>query len=529
MPKLDSFKSYDDAAGYLYKQSDFQQLPPDQQDQALAKLKQKWDMRPGKPGEQPDITARINAKIGDAVKGPFGGVITGAALGPAGALIHSVSPELASRIVKGALPSNNIPAGIDAAMLATGGLGEGLELGSATARLGARLAVPTLGGAAGGATEGKAKEGAAKGLFQGAVGEVAAPVFNKIFGSTIGRLDREKLGGWVKKNLPTKLPWRTVGDFDQNLRGGLLREEMGPMVEQANQKVAAALGANDTFQLKTDAANKSVISPLVEMPGGEMRQGGVTTKTWKFHEILQEIRRMEDLGRYTGNDNDLRLAAKTARVSAHQMVDDLQTALNERQPGLGDSWLKPRKQYQATMTLQQMFSEPGVLDPKTGQINMGKLQQLASSSGREGYRDELKRAGIDESFLKTAFRGANNFVRTDAQGKVNPYYRMHLGVIPSMGAHPELAHHVGYLPYDLGRGRALSAALVLGPHRLLNLIANEMGRKLPYPEHEPKPVTPEMPPVLPPTKVVQSGDVSRETSGIRMDIRKSPEEMAAMK
>ena len=136
-------------------------------------------------------------------------------------------------------------------------------------------------------------------------------------------------------------------------------------------------------------------------------------------------------------------------------------------------WLTGRNRVRLGKTMDRLMRDAGV-DAKSGLVNWGRFQELAATKYR---KDLMISTGVDakelsgvkntEEFLTNLFRGPQH-TGADVTGGVNPYFRVYglLG-LPSMGAHPVLTKHVGDLPYQLGRGRALMAALILGPYRAI--------------------------------------------------------------
>jgi hypothetical protein len=135
-----------------------------------------------------------------------------------------------------------------------------------------------------------------------------------------------------------------------------------------------------------------------------------------------------------------------------------------------------------------MFSEPGVLemagkDPRTGEIidngriSFEKLQKLVSDAGPTGYKTDLQQAmgpGEQQTLSKVLHRGADEGAEDrPARGllSTNAGFSSH-GSFFGRVQQPWPARHVGDVPFDLGRGRALSALITLGPAHLADAVGD---------------------------------------------------------
>lgn len=407
------------------------------------------------PTNQPDLTERMNIGAGRLAE-------------KAGGLIGPRTGAVAGAITRGVLPASNIQAGIDAAILASYGTGVG-EVGTAAkiakpileyapkfirpaARLAGRLAIPAIGGAVGGATEGKAGTGAAVGAAEGLGGELISGAIGA--GKRgIQALDVKRVGRWLSDKLPIRAAANTA-DLDELFRGGKAVRQAGDALEKTYDHVRNQLG-NAQLQIPSPVPGQPPISKSLD-------------------EINEIIRQTEDYGYTLAGDPRTAMQGKAMRTAAHQMVEDTGHALNAFQKGLGDRYFKSRRQFATTMLMKRIFNE--AFDKDTGEFSMQKLQQSVSRAGNEGYRDDLNNLLGEQGandFIGQVFRGAKpTALDVPGHGVAGRAY-VHGAMEPSFSLHmPQLAKHVGNLPFDLGRGRALAAGATLGPTRLLEVLSN---------------------------------------------------------
>jgi hypothetical protein len=291
---------------------------------------------------------------------------------------------------------------------------------------------------------------------------------------TIQASDLNRIGGWLSQRLPIgKI--RTVADFDQAFRGGQAVKRAGTVLQETYDHVEQQMGNR--------ALDVGLVHPVAQQMGMPRKM------SMPFHEVNDLIRQVEDLGWSLSGDPKTQPVGKLMRTTAHEMVEDLAGALNQFKPGLGDRYFKSRRQFAVTTVMQKIFREPGVID-EAGNVAMPKLQQLVSEAGGAGYREELENLlGPDgaKSFLGAVFSGAPPLARNISGHGIAGRAYVHGSMEPSFSLHaPKFAKHVGNVPIDLGRGRALAAGLTLGPTKLMQVLSQYANA----PSEQPKSAAP---------------------------------------
>jgi hypothetical protein len=406
---------------------------------------------------QPTIAGGLSRAVGGVLEGPHGM-----------AQPSNVAKSIANYVV----PPDEKQALINAAMIGGSFVAPEATLPSALARTG----ITAGAGALGGALEAKEKgqpmlpsilsSGASGGIQQG-LGEIAAPAINWLgkYGSrALNAQDVERVGGFLSE-LSDWLPSpKSVENFDSEFRGGEALDRAGEKLGDMEAKLSARLGKQPVVQMSLPASVQS-------------GQFGNVKAGVSFDEAVKRIRELNDEGRYTGNDQNLRYAAKMARQQAHDLVQELGTALNGIQPGAGDRYLAARRKYGGTALMTRLFSEPDLWSPD-GRLNWEKLQELAAQSGAAGYRDELNRTfgrGKANQFLSKIYRDAPTTAR-DIEGKglmgtLAQSMRAIMHPSGEVGLYGHLpmtsqisGQTVGNVPRRFPRMSAGLAALLLGPN-----------------------------------------------------------------
>lgn len=504
-PKLSEFESYNDAATYFEGTDQFKNLTPVDRVQALDHLKTKYSqtmigkkvpkevVKADEESPEGGLAHRIRDKLMSASEGIGGNP----ALNGIGKTLHFISSQL---------PDSNAQALIDAVMTAGMFTGEGEVAEGASlvnkgismlpqaikpvGRFAARVAEPTIAGAIGGETEGKPFSGAALGAGEGVGGEIMSGLARR-GRSTINNLDMSSLSGWLEKHLGNAAEMRTPEAFDQKIRGGQMLEDVkaeGSAVEskikklfqKQAKKIPGKMGylGQQTSKITMPELEIDVppaLADKLQVPRGQKLRA-------TFADMTGHLQQIEDIGWDLAGSPKTGRQGEIARSMAIQMEDDIAEQIqNKLGNGPATDWLTSRYRTRLAKTTTKMLKEAGV-DKGTGLINWPKLQDLAANK----YRMDLQLAlGPDASAItgaKDAEELLNNLYRgdqhtmTDAPGAFKPYIRAHaFGLIPSLGVHPKMARHVGDLPYNLGRGRALTAAMIMGPYRAVQFAKDLAG------------------------------------------------------
>lgn len=393
-------------------------------------------------------------------------------------------------IARAVVPESNIQAGIDAALWAMGGpeikslskiIDFAPEAMQPAAKLGARLGITGLGGAAGGATEGKTSEGFKQGVKEQAAGEVTS------LGLGVGRraiqnLDVRNIGKYLNDKLGTK-----IGDVTQ-LKTQLVngeaertaQTEMGNVDKRVIQRLAkqpmglAKSGAKKQVYLPIQLDQATVTNPAFIKVMGQLPKG---TLQLDYKEATNALDTLEKIGWNSRYRMVQSHGAAAARSAAHQVEEDIANGLTTISPNIGKQWYEARGKLRTARTMSNLFRETGIINGK--EVDIPKLQKLVSDAGPRGYNTPLRQSLGDkeaEDFTSIVHRGASPGTEdVHGKGPVEKMY-MHLGIIPSGRMQmPRLARHVGYVPYNLGKTRATTALVALGPHELANKLAHMFG------------------------------------------------------
>lgn len=464
------------------------------QTQSFDRLYKAWVMA---RADRPDPTAGIAGSdsnldfVGRANKA-ISDYATSLAGGPG-----SLGGQIAGGVVSYGLPNSWTQLAIDGALFIPGldaikpiqmAVEAAPEVLQPVARLGARLGLPTALGAIGGGLSGQgAKQGAIQGAVSGAVGEVGSLALG-LGKRGIQRLDVGRLGNWLSRfgidlegNKEADAISGFIGDGAENMsktRLGKATADVGQALTGSAPKVAqgaikrppqALLTVNIPHDL---AANPDFIKS-VGFPPGSMPIDWQTA-----NHVLDTVEKI-------GWDPHFRSvnthAAQAARSAAGQIQDDVYYAL-ERQvgPKQARQWLGARKQLQVSRIISNLFRQPGVVEGD--HINIRALQAALNTGGPGSIKEELNQVvgqAQAQELVNSVFRGSRSG-RLDKAGNLLPSLSIsghaHMWIHPKM---PELHRHVGYLPYNLGRGRALFAATMMGPENFVARLARMFGQSGP--------------------------------------------------
>ncbi len=495
-PKLSDFPTVEAAIADWTKRPEFLRKTRQQRIESIRALEGRYTEAVARKGQAlseaqngPDVIGRVNETIGQWLDQNIG-YDTG-------------------KVARALLPSSDAQAAIDAAMFTVpgGGLLEGAPilakfLANPVGRLVGRLTIPTVAGAVGGAVSGDPLGGAESGLAQGVGGEVLAGI-TKTGRRTLNAYDFARLRGWLESRLPIKIPNEQA--FRRLFRGG---EALSKTEEKTNKDLASM------YKFLVPVHIPQEIAGLVG------KRAPATSFNVPIGEVNKILDRIEELGWDYRGDITKGHSAKAIRSAVHQIQEEVYQSISSIDTKAASIWIVARRQLRRARTLTNMFSEEGVQDG-AGRLDMSKLQKLVSDSGPMGYKQDIIQT-LDNNEQKTlskilhrgAPEGAEDVAGHGPLEKIYGHSRLGL---PSAGfrmSKPNVARHVGFIPYDLGRGRALTAALTLGPYRFARavdqLFTGSANAQTAAPNQ------------LPPTKIVQ------DPSRIQMNITKSPEEMAAM-
>lgn len=315
-----------------------------------------------------------------------------------------LSPDTSKSIAQGIVPQTPTQAAITAAMIGTGQLPEALARNIPGALL--RTGIVGAAGAGANALQGKsALAGGVTGAFEQGSGEMIAPAVNwlgKMGKKALNRADLGRFGSFISSMVPG-LKLRTAEDFDAEFRGGDALRRVGKKLGQFQDQIGKLVGDN----------------PIVpgSVPSSSL-SGKTINTTITFDEAVKQIRELNDQGKYYGNDATLRLAATQARQAAHDLTQRTAAALDQHTPGLGQSFLKMRREYGKTATLSHLFQEDDLWEPD-GRVDWAALAEKMQNVAPTGYREDLIRNfGSDgtNALLRSANRNAPPTVR-DIEGQ----------------------------------------------------------------------------------------------------------------
>jgi hypothetical protein len=285
---------------------------------------------------------------------------------------------------------------------------------------------------------------------------------------TIGALDFARLQSWMESRLGVKVP--DVKTFRRMFRGG----DIMPEIDKSYQKVVKKHGAN-IVNLPADPKTGSIVQPGLGMRTNMSLQSASNA--------------LDDLEKLAWNQRGDLATSHQGRAlldTVHQVEGDIASQLDMVNKPAARDWYSAREQVRKARVLKQMFSEPGVIemagkDPRTGEIidnekiSFEKLQKLVSDAGPNGYKIDLQQAmgpGEQGTLSKVLHRGAE-------EGEEDRPARGILATHAGFSSHgsffgrlqtPWPARHVGDVQFDLGRGRALTGLITLGPYQLAHKI-----------------------------------------------------------
>lgn len=517
---LTKYKTDDEAVAAWQKTSTFLHLMPKQRAASIQNVRDKWAMAMSDKEQAaleaqngPDLVGRTNEEIGQFLDKNVG-----------------FDTGLVARAL---LPNSNAQALIDAAMMVPGvgeiGVGGKIleaapEVAKPAARLAMRLFNPTVAGAVGGATSGDAKGGAESGLAQGAGGEATSLLLG-IGKRSINRMDMRRLSEWLKPVIGKDLP--DADAYYRAFKGNKIVQDAEAMMDATKQKIMKKIGQRPifTYDLTPEQANELNANASTKTFGA--RPGKNFGNLQHAHDILTALDRA---GWDYNGEPTTKAAGKIIRNTTHQIEGEIATQLDQIDPKLATEWYTNRGKLRTTQTLTNMFNEKGVID--NGYVDMSRLQDLVGSDYKLDLQQamgtsqagnlnsvvqtgEKQRAGLSNVLHRGAAEGRQDVVGHPPIGR----FYAHSTGLTGFFHMPKLSRHVGYLPADLGRGKAISAAATLGPYRFVRAVQNFFGigptgdsthTSLPTREALPKPTPGSSASALP-----------------EMHITKSPEEMKA--
>jgi hypothetical protein len=434
------------------------------------------------------------------------------------------------------LPQSNSQAMMDAVQGATmfaPGVPE-IEAIGGIARLGLRVGIPAVAGAVGGSIQGGAKGaemGFGSGLAQGLGGEAISAV------AGLGRrgvkaISFAPLKGWIESRLPGTVV-KDVPSFNRAFMGGEAIETARQRLAAINSKIAKKVlpkmnlnAAGSTLDINPNVASQ-LSKNVGYSPSGQLVS--------QFHNLNHALDELENLGWHSkkfGQDEE----GKAIRSAAHQVEGEIAKQLGNISPKSAVEWYNAKGQLRAAKTLTHMFTEPGVV--AEDKIHWPKLQELVSDATAKGYKMDLQQSLGDKEYktLSQVVKGDATVAGKNAQSElsgvlhrgaqegrqdiegVSPIHRAYthpslenplqtrLGLGISM---PVFARHVGYVPYDLGKGKAIQALTTLGPYQTALAIHSFVKSQPQAKALDGK----ETGPLLPPTSVVPDKGSDKTSAG----------------
>jgi hypothetical protein len=390
-----------------------------------------------------------------------GNLLTG---GPAGLLFQGrplpIGPKpdspMARKLAENIVPQTPGQAGRDIGMIAGGELLAPAEGASLAYKIGAplgRTALTALTSAVGEKLAGgSALKGAEEGALQQGTGEAAAPAINFLgsYGKTaLNAKDVKNVGGLVSDLIPSLGDVSTVPKFDAAFRGGEATEKAGQKLGTLEESISKQLGKKPIGTMMVQTSGRTPMTVRVKA---------------SFDDMVDKIRDLNRIGYAYSGDAQQKALAADARREAHDLTEELSSALNKQQPGLGDKFLKVRREYAKASLFTRIFSDPDLYDA-SGRLNMNTLQELAANRGSAGFREDLIRVlGRDDTnkFLDKVYRNAPSTAR-DVDAGLNMGLSFHPGTaMPRIFAHPRLGQKVGEIPRRLPKISPTAPAILLG-------------------------------------------------------------------
>ena len=529
---LDQYPTVEDGLQDLYRTKYFARTPPQYKDKVVANFERQY----GKAIYAKNETAR------EATEG----------LDLAGRANQALSQYLTNKIGPAAgavasaiLPNSNAQAAINIGMLAMPEFAAGLEIASPVARLGLRMGIPAMVGGLGGSLQGGAK-GMAEGAMSGAGQALGGEALSFATGAgrrAIRNMDFDRVAGWMKR---FGIKIKDMPEFDRMFVGGEANTKTQAELDNISTKIQSRMKKakgfttydipNDELAQKMEKAGHTISRPFAQ----NKNQYNPQLIMNNFADMTKALGTFEDIGWDAHHDPGREAVGRAARQAAHQIEGEMAAQANNIDPKLASEWYTAKANNRVTKTLTNLFSEPEVY--QRGQpINIGNLQRMITDDSVNGYKyDLIEAAGSTDPNMQK--RMSDILHRGGQQGEGDIAGRgpikhgslgLHFGVFPRASLQtPIFARHVGYLPFDLGKGRATQMLQSLGPYSAFRGIEQLYTLK---PDARDKTVAAEpiaSPPgtaaasSLPPTSVVP--DKGPTTSpGIVVPITKTPEEMKA--
>ena len=318
-------------------------------------------------------------------------------------------------------------------------------------------------GGIGGATGAATGEGTTSGALQGATSEMlaAAPAALLKWGSRkAGELPLIQKGtqtilSKIRQVFPAsrQLGIKGAQDVEDQFVSGAATEKFAGKLDALNTDI------EQKFAKVHKAALDNAVNQLAQGKGSlplNVKGGMFDVRTPEgvrrlpFREVNDLITEVNRSGYNFVGDPRRTIQGPEARQIGYDMRDDVARQLNKFREGLGDKWLRARKDVTAAETFRNIFSREkgGIVN---GQFNQKRIAELLEKGKEVGYYDDLVRslgatpeAGRAQvkALLKEVRRGAPPGSYDIPSQPGHPEWRMH-GFPPII----PMRHMVGKTPF----------------------------------------------------------------------------------
>lgn len=325
-----------------------------------------WVPFEAKPAAQP--TQGVGEKIGNFYREDIAKPVTGAAAKGIAEIYDPAKytdatpidqlPPFAREIAEYVVPQTATSAAVTAGSFALPAAGAARVLGEAAgpvtralgSRLGRTAASTALGGLAGkltgeGGVEG-ALQGAASAVLPEALAAGAGVVGRHLGEGSVIRQTTKDIGSALQKTIPWVGKLEKGSDFADAFIHGRAMQNAGRLLSNVK----------DTLGRRAQGYGFDINVPT---PKGLERQRMSFQDADKLISDLQK-----GMGFTLGGAEKAGMSAREARALSYEIRDRVADGLNHIKSGLGDAYLKARKQFDAAATLSQMFDKRDLIGPQ---------------------------------------------------------------------------------------------------------------------------------------------------------------------